>query len=479
MTGVQMLEQAKSTPRRQAPAAHRVRRHRRRDPGDQRRRPRLLPAEAVGPAEERLYPVLDDLLGDWRQAHPPDTGEVRVVGHRWSERSHEVKTFLTRNHVPYQWLDVDRDDEAAGCSTSPAPARRPAARARAGRRAAARPSNLELAARSGCAPGRAAAVRPVHRRRRPGRARRRGVRRLRGAAHRRGGEGGARRPGRPERVDRELPRLPEGPVRGRPRPPRRRQASRFGAEMLLARDVVGLETRGPVRAVRFGDSGELEARAVLVASGVSYRRLEGPGGGARRPRRLLRLLGERGEPVQGDDVYVVGGANSAGQAALNFARYAKRVVMVVRGAALEDTMSLYLVAQIRATDNIEVRLRSSVVAARGDGHLRAITLCEQGSRRRRCPRAGCSSTSAPRRAPTGSARASPATRGLRPHRPGPAGVVVDDAVAAGPRAVRPRDQRARRLRAGDVRLDSMKRVASAVGEGAMTVYLVHRYLAST
>ena len=124
--------------------------------------------------------------------------------------------------------------------------------------------------------------------------------------------------------------------------------------MVLARDVVGFETRGPVRAVRFTDGGDLEARAVLVASGVSYRRLEGPGLDELAGRGVYYgSTASEASQTEGDEVYVVGGANSAGQAALNFARYAKRVVMVVRGKALEDTMSLYLVAQIaRFSGNI-------------------------------------------------------------------------------------------------------------------------------
>jgi thioredoxin reductase (NADPH) len=233
--------------------------------------------------------------------------------------------------------------------------------------------------------------------------------------------------------------------------------------------------------VRFDDSGELEARALVIASGVSYRRLEGPG--------LTDLAGRgvyygssasEASQCEGDDVYIVGGANSAGQAALNFARYAKRVVMVVRGAQLEDTMSLYLVAHIRATDNIEVRLRSSVVAASGDGHLASITLCEDGSRTREVPTnwlfvyIGAS----PRTDWLGSSVARDA-RGFV--------LTGQDLLASSSTTPWPLARAPYALEtsvpgvfaAGDVRLDSMKRVASAVGEGAMAIYLVHRYLATT
>ena len=146
-------------------------------------------------------------------------------------------------------------------------------------RRCARPTTLELAAALGLrTTRRAAAVRRLHRRRRAGRPGRRGLRRVGGAQHRRRRAGGARRPGRAERGDRELPGLPEGADRLRPHPARAsRRPTRFGAEMVLARDVVGLEARGPVRAVCLEGAGEVEARALIVATGVSYRRLEAPG----------------------------------------------------------------------------------------------------------------------------------------------------------------------------------------------------------
>ncbi len=435
------------------------------------------------PPAERLYPVVDDLLGDWRGAHPPDDGGLRVVGHRWSQHSHEVKTFLTRNHVPYQWLEIDRDDEArrltelaqAGLDDLPLVLVPDAEPLRA-------PSNLELAAALGLRTraeqplydlcivgggpaGLAAAVYAASE----------GLRTVVVEKEAPGGQAG-----QSASIENYLG-FPKG-LSGADLAHRAvAQASRFGAEMLLARDVVGLETRGPVRAVRFGDSGELEARAIVVASGVSYRRLEGPG--------LAELAGRgvyygssasEALQCQGDDVYVVGGANSAGQAALNFARYAKRVVMVVRGGQLEDTMSLYLVAQIAATDNIEVRLRSSVVAAQGDGHLSSITLAEEES--------------PPREVPTSwlfvYIGASPRTDWLgaevaRDKR----GFILtgQDLLASSVTSPWPLARAPFALEtslpgvfaAGDVRLDSMKRVASAVGEGAMAIYLVHRYLAST
>ena len=435
------------------------------------------------PPDERLYPVVDDLLGDWRQGHLEDTGDVRVVGHRWSERSHEVKTFLARNHVPYRWLDIDRDDEGrrlqdlAGAAVGDLPLvlvpdgeplRAPSTRALAdalGLRTRAEQPLYDLCIVGAGPAGLAAAVYAASE----------GLRTVVVEREAPGGQAG-----QSASIENYLG-FPKG-LSGADLTHRAvAQAARFGAEMVLARDVVALETRGPVRAVRFDDSSEIEARAVLVATGVSYRRLQAPG--------LDELTG-RGvyyganatdaAQCQGDEVYVVGAANSAGQAALNLARYAKRVVLVVRGAALESTMSLYLVARVRATQNIEVRLRGEIVGTRGDGHLEAITLADRD-------------TGAQEEVPASwlfvFIGASPRTDWLG------ADVARDDKgfvitgqdlfassqVPSWPLTRAPfalESSLPGVFAAGDVRLDSMKRVASAVGEGAMSVYLVHRYLAT-
>ena len=317
------------------------------------------------PPEERLYPVVDDLLGDWRRANPEQTNEVRLVGHRWSERSHDLKTFLARNHVPYRWYDVETDDEGRRLSAL--------AGARAGRAAAGagpgrgHPAGADHARRRGrprpARPGPAAALRRVHRRRRTGRAGRRGVRRLRGAADGAGRARGPRRAGRAERLDRELPRLPPRAERRRPRAPRPGPG-----EPVRRRDGAGPGGRG-LRDPRTGPRG---------AAG-RLRRDRGPRGDPGH-RRLLPpaaaaglddLVGrgvyygaDAAEASQcaGDDVYIVGAANSAGQAALNLARFARQVVLVVRRASLTETMSQYLLDRISAAPNIVVRCRSEVVA---------------------------------------------------------------------------------------------------------------------
>jgi thioredoxin reductase (NADPH) len=435
------------------------------------------------PPEERLYPVLDDLLDDWREANRDHTSEVRVVGHRWSERSHDIKMFLARNHVPYRWYDVERDAEArrlqdlAGAAAADLPLvlvpdgdtlRSPSTLDLAGAlglRTTAQQPLYDVCIVGGGPAGLAAAVYAASE----------GLSTVVVEREAPGGQAG-----QSAAIENYLG-FPKG-LSGSDLTRRAiAQVLRFGAEMVLARDVVGFEARGPVRAVRFDGSGEVEARALIVATGVAYRRLEAAGLGELTGRGVYYGVnaGEASQ-CQGDEVYVVGAANSAGQAALNLARFAKRVVLVVRAGSLVGTMSTYLVERITAAPNIAVRYRCQVVAGRGDGHLEALTLTDLDS------------------GVTGEVPsswlfvfigASPRTEWLGPD------VVRDDKgfVVTGQDLLRP--DWARRwplarapfaletsvpgvFAAGDVRLDSMKRVASAVGEGAMSTHLVHRYLAT-
>ena len=435
------------------------------------------------PPDERLYPVVDDLLDDWVRAHPDHTSDLRVVGHRWSDRSYEVKTFLARNHVPYRWYDVERDDEArrlaelAAADPSDLPLvlvpdgetlRAPTTRDLAGAlglRVRAEQPLYDVCIVGGGPAGLAAAVYAASE----------GLSTVVVEREAPGGQAG-----RSASIENYLG-FPKG-LSGADLAARAiAQASRFGAEMVLANDVVGLETRGPVRAVRFGDT-EIEARSIIVATGVSYRRLGASGIDGLTGRGIYYGAdASEASQCQDDEVYVVGAANSAGQAALNLARYAKRVTMVVRGPALEATMSSYLVDRIAATPNIEVRLRCEVVGANGDGHLESLTIAD---------RDGGSSEDVPAGWLFVFIGASPRTDWL-------GGDVVRDErgyLVTGPdllaasydaRWTLPRPPYALEtsvpgvFAAGDVRLDSMKRVASAVGEGAMAVHLVHRYLATT
>ncbi|MGY2873692.1 thioredoxin reductase (NADPH) [Marmoricola sp. URHA0025 HA25] len=436
------------------------------------------------PPEERLYPVLDDLLGDWEHANPEHATDVRVVGHRWSQQSHEIKTFLARNHVPYRWHDVETDIEgkrlvdlaSAGVVDLPlvlvpegdvlrAPSTLQVAEALGLRTHAEQPLYDVCIVGAGPA-GLAAAVYAASE----------GLGTVIVEREAPGGQAG-----QSAAIENYLG-FPKG-LSGFDLTQRASaQVARFGAEVVLARDVVGCERRGPVHAVLLEGGGVIEARAVIIATGVSYRRLEAEG--------LAELTG-RGvyyganaadaAQSQGEEVLVVGAANSAGQAALNLARYAKRVTLVARGSSLEASMSQYLVERIAAEPAVEVRLDAEVTAAYGDGHLESVTLSDR--------RTGTSeqvSTSTL----FAFIGASPRTDWLGDD------VVRDEhgfVVTGQDLTVLDGGQRWPLARApfalessvpglfaaGDVRRDSMKRVASAVGEGGMAIYHIHRYLATT
>jgi thioredoxin reductase (NADPH) len=433
------------------------------------------------PPEERLYPIVDDLLEDWHRAHPEQTSDVRVVGHRWSDRSHELKTFLARNYVPYRWYDVERDAEGArlrelagaGPDDLPLvllpdgdPLRSPTARDLAealGLRTRPDRPLYDVCIVGGGPAGLAAGVYAASE----------GLNTVIVEREAPGGQAG-----QSSAIENYLG-FPKG-LSGSDLAQRAlAQASRFGAELVLAREVVGLEQRGTVRAVLLEGGGEVEARSVVVSTGVSYRRLEAEG--------VDRLTGKgiyygatAAEAAQtaGDMVYLVGGANSAGQAALNFAKHAKQVTLLVRGSDLLATMSTYLVDRITASPNITVRCGTEVGAADGDGHLERLTLVERVTGQREEADASWLFVfigASPRTDWLGASVA------RDPH-----GFVLTgpDVTTAGTPWGLSRTPYALEtslpgvFAAGDVRLESMKRVASAVGEGAMSIYLIHRYLAT-
>jgi thioredoxin reductase (NADPH) len=249
--------------------------------------------------------------------------------------------------------------------------------------------------------------------------------------------------------------------------------------MVMAAEVAGLDRRGPIRAVRVEGGSSLEARTVLVASGVSYRRLEAPGVDAFAGRGVY-YGASAGDARQcaGDVVYVVGAANSAGQAVLNLARFASRVVLLVRGDSLERSMARYLVDRIRMADNIEVRLNVEIAGGRGVDHLEALVLADRIEGTKEEVNTNWLFVFI---------GASPLTDWLGPDVVRDAhGFVVtgQDLLAVDGKWSLSRPPLLLEtslpgvFAAGDVRLESMKRVASAVGEGAMAVYLVHRYLAT-
>jgi thioredoxin reductase (NADPH) len=261
----------------------------------------------------------------------------------------------------------------------------------------------------------------------------------------------------------------------------RRQAAKFGAEVLTARDVVALEARGSARVVRFGDGTEIAAHAVVLATGVSYRSLDAPGVAELTGRGVFYGSAATEAPgCAGQDVYIVGGANSAGQAAVFFSRHAATVTLLVRGPDLEASMSHYLIKQLDAIENVHVRTSTEVAEACGDGHLERLVLSDRRSGEKQEVDAASMFVFI---------GAAPRTEWLD-------GVVTRDErgfVRTGPDLVVggqrppgwPLDRDPYHLEssvpgvfvAGDVRSDSVKRVASAVGEGAMAVTLVHRYLA--
>jgi thioredoxin reductase (NADPH) len=436
------------------------------------------------PPVDRLYPAVDDLLADWARAHPDHSSDVRVVGHRWSDRSHEIKSFLTRNHVPYRWYDVERDVEGrrladiadAGIADMPlvlipdayvlrSPTTLGLATALGLRTQATQPLYDVCIVGAGPA-GLAAAVYAASE----------GLSTVVVEREAPGGQAG-----QSAAIENYLG-FPKGLTGSDLAHRALAQATRFGAEMVLARDVVGFECRGPARVLVLDGAGEIEARSIIVATGVSYRRLPAAGAPELTGRGIYYgANASDASQCEGEDVYLVGAANSAGQAALNLARYAKRVVMVVRASSLEASMSRYLVERITATPNIEVRLRTEVTAARGGSHLEALTLTNRT---------------------TGAAEEIPASWlfvfiGASPRTEWLGDTILRDPdgfVVTGQDLLTP--ERADRwaqprppltletavpgvFAAGDVRLDSMKRVASAVGEGAMAVYNVHRYLAAS
>jgi thioredoxin reductase (NADPH) len=244
--------------------------------------------------------------------------------------------------------------------------------------------------------------------------------------------------------------------------------------MVLAQDACGLAQRGPVHAVQLADGSEIEARSVVVASGVSYVRLEAPGVAELTGRGVYYgASAAEARTTEGDDVYLVGAANSAGQAALNLARFARRVVMLVRGDSLEKSMSQYLVDRIHAAENIDVRLETEVARGTGTEHLESLTLRHRGTGAEEV--VGTNWLFA-------FIGASPRTDWMGDIERDAKGFVLTGQEVDASRWPLQRapflleTSRPGVFAAGDVRLASMKRVASAVGEGAMAVSFVHRYL---
>jgi thioredoxin reductase (NADPH) len=439
------------------------------------------------PPEEQLYPVLDDLLDDWQASFRPPFEGVRVLGHRWSPRSHEVRDFLARHQVPYRWLDVEsagHDAEvrsmaaASGVDASKLPLvvfpggevladPSPAEMAlKLGLRTRAEMAFYDLVIVGGGPAGLAAGVYGASE----------GLRTVMVEREAPGGQAGMS-----SRIENYLG-FPFGLSGGDLARRAVTQARRFGVEILAPQEVIRLRVEGPSKVLTLADGTEIGCKALVIASGVSYRKLDVPG--------IDRLHGAgvyygaamiEGDSCRGEDVYIVGGANSAGQAAMYFSRYARRVVMLVRDGSLSSTMSYYLIDQIRGTENIHVEPHSRVVEVHGTDRLEAISVF-------------CSESSETHQVPATSLfifiGAAPRTDWL-------AGVVERDDrgfILSGPDLLRdgkpPKGWPLERdpwlletsvpgiFVAGDARHGSVKRVASGVGEGANAVQFVHQYLST-
>jgi thioredoxin reductase (NADPH) len=434
------------------------------------------------PPEDRLFPVLDGLLDDWELTNVHRFDGVRVIGNRWSERSHDTKMFLARNHVHYQWLELERDPEAlrlqalfGGDSHELPLVILPdgAVLRGAGPADIANALNLRTSAEAalydlvviGAGPaGLAAAVYGASEG-------------LRTAVIERDAPGG--QAAQSARIENYLG-FPNG-LSGEELSHRAvTQARRLGAEMVLARTVESLEQRGNVHGIRFDDGSEVEARAVVVATGVSYRLLDAPGLAELTGRGVFYGASAIDAPnTKDDDVYIVGAANSAGQAALNLARFAKRVVLLCRGDSVERSMSQYLVERIQATDKIDVRVNTEIGCGGGEDHLEWLALLDRSTGEHERVQANWLYAfigAFPRTDWLGDSIARD-SKGFILTGPDVVGLDGD-----GPRWPLQRSpclletSRPGVFAVGDVRLSSMKRVASAVGEGSSAVSLVHLYL---
>ncbi len=437
------------------------------------------------PPEEHLYPVLDDLLDDWYADYHPTYEGVRVLGTRWSPSSYDVRTFLARNQVPYQWLDADAADREpevkrlidslkpeelklplvlfADGSCLPEPNTQQIAE-KLGLRTRAGLEFYDLAILGGGPAGLAAAVYGASE----------GLKTVMVEREAPGGQAGLS-----SRIENYLG-FPSG-LSGADLARRAvAQARRFGVEIVSPQEATSIRIEGPYRYVKLSDGSEFSCHALLLAMGVQWRKLEVPG--------MDRLQGAgvyygggatEAISCRDEDVYIIGGANSAGQAAMFLSGYARKVVMLVRGDSLAASMSQYLIDQIKEMNNIHVEYGSRVVEVQGDDHLETITI--------QCDKTGATSQV--------SAAALFIFIGAEPRT-----AWLDGTVERDPRGFvltgqdlmrdgkRPKGWSLDRdpglletnvpglFAVGDVRHGSIKRVASGVGEGSIAIQFVHQYL---
>lgn len=434
------------------------------------------------PPEEQLYPVLDDLLEDWQGSYRPPFGGIRIIGHRWSPESHQLKDFLARNHVPYQYFDIELDAEANSLLaqfglgqtklpvvvtpegeilTAPTPQ---IVAAQVGLKTQAEQPFYDLAIVGGGPAGLAAAVYGASE----------GLRTVLIEREATGGQAGTS-----SRIENYLG-FPSGLSGADLARRATAQAKRFGVEILAPQEATGVRVEGPYRILKLADGGEISCHALVVAAGLEYRKLNVPGiepltgAGVYYGASLTEASACADQPV-----FIVGAGNSAGQAALYLAQSVAKVVMVVRDDSLAKKMSQYLVERIETNSKIEVRLESQVTAVHGDGHLEAVTVRHVPSRAEEtAPAAGLFIFIG----------AIPCTDWL-------SGVVKMDEhgfVLTGSKLLQngqaKKDWSLDRepfltessvpgiFVVGDIRAGSVKRVASAVGEGSVTVQFIHQYL---
>jgi thioredoxin reductase (NADPH) len=433
------------------------------------------------PPEEKLYPVIDGLLDAWQQTGDRPVPETRLVGHRWSAPSHDLRDFLARSGVPYRWYSCEEAEgqallTAAGLDEQAVPVLltesgqalvRPSLAEVAdqvGLPTAATGDFYDLVIVGGGPAGLGAAVYGASE----------GLRTVLIERLATGGQAG-----QSSRIENYLG-FPDGVSGSQLTDRARRQAARFGAELLTARKVTGLEANGSQRLVRLDDGSCISAHTVLLATGVSYRRLQATGSDDLVGRGVFYgSAATEASACQDEHVIIVGGANSAGQAAVFFARYAAKVTLAVRGPDLARSMSHYLIQQIEATERIEIRTCTEVVECHGEDHLERVAL--RNNVTGETETIGCGHVFI-------FIGAAPFTDWL------PGELVRDKSgfVLTGTDLLdggrRPAGWAPERdpwplessipgvFVAGDVRAQSVKRVASAVGEGAMAVTLVHQYL---
>jgi thioredoxin reductase (NADPH) len=434
------------------------------------------------PPEEQLYPILNDLLEDWLASFRQPFEGIRIISSRWSPQLHQIKDFLARNYIPYQWLDVEIEKEAHQLLTCAevSEARLPMVLFPDGS-ALAQPTTAQIAEKLGLKTqaklpfydlaivgagpaGLAAAVYGASE----------GLRTVLIEREAPGGQAGTS-----SRIENYLG-FPVG-LSGADLARRAiTQAKRFGVEFLAPQEVIGIGVDKLYRRVLLRDRAEICCHAIVITTGVSYHKLDAPG--------IDRLVGSgvyygaamtEAISCQNEVVYVIGGANSAGQAAMYLSKYARHVTMLVRGSSLTRGMSKYLIDQIEATQNITVQLDTTLVQVEGESSLEAITIANTKTGEQQ----------------TVSTHFLFIMIGAKPHTDWLAGVIERDAqgfILSGSDLGGDRTcfsgwtlERSPYLLessvpgifvAGDVRKGAVKRVASAVGEGSIAIQMVHQYL---